>query len=235
MSSSLVDKENTNGLFHSHTSGTRKFGDQVGSNLKKTSQYSTPQHKLKTTHKLKENIGSIKTEKRRALGDLLNTTSNRQSLGLSATPKGNSQCPKLGTPLKKSIKKLTNDFEKQSSIAKNELIEQENYPPVEKCIPQTDSFNDLFEDGKLSDIFLNKKMKYIPRLPSCNGRIDESGERISFDFNVYNDRKLEKELKQMNKSIRNQCKKENADCLGILQELPSLELPQILEDLDLSI
>lgn len=245
MSTSLLDKENSSGIFHTHASGPRKFGDSLGgSGTNKV--YSTPQQKLKadlnlghqpkSIHKLKENAN---TEKRRALGDLLNTTksSNRQSLVFNcATPKsnlGNS----YGTPINKCMKKLTNDFERQS-ISSNKKSEREaepeNYPPVEKCFPQVDTFQDLFEDGKLSDLFLNKNVTYVPRLPSSSGRIGEEVEEFH-DFDIYTDKSFDKEVKQMNKSIKNQQKQENTDCLEKYQEMPVLDLPPILEDFDLSL
>jgi len=81
MSFVLIDKENASELYHTTAGSTsRKFGDAV-----KVSQQmllSTPQHKLKS--KLQTN-----TEKRRALGDLINTSRHSQALPSCVTPKGN--------------------------------------------------------------------------------------------------------------------------------------------------
>lgn len=248
MSTNIIDKENSAGLFHAHTTNPRKFGDSIGgSNFTKTSLLSTPQHKLKSSfnldlksksiHKLKDGNA---TEKRRALGDLLNTTksTNRQSLVFnSATPKSNSISSKLSTPINKCMKQLTNDFERQSigsAMKSDREIEQENYDPVEKCIPQIDTFDNLFEDGKLSELFLNKNITCVPRLPTTSGRIGEEDVDEFHGFNIYTDKSWDKEIKQMNKSIKAQQKKENNDCLDNFQEMPVLDLPPILEDFDLS-
>jgi len=243
MSTSLVDKENTSGVFHNHGGSSRKFGDSLGgSGFNKV--YSTPQHKLKSNtnldlksksiHKLKENTN---TEKRRALGDLLNTTkaSNRQSLIFNcATPKsnlGNS----YGTPINKCMKKLTNDFDKQSMSSKKKAereVEQENLPPVEKRIEQIDTFDDLFEDGKLSDFFLKQNVKYLPRLPQGVGKIEPDK---FHDFEIYTDRSFRKEVNKMNRSIKIQLKEENLANLEKPKEMPVLDLPSIVEDFDLTL
>lgn len=235
MSTSIIDKENSTGLYHAHTNSSRKFGDSLGGINFNKSGLSTPQHKLKTNLKLKE--GS-KTEKRRALGDLLNTTkaTNRQSLVFNncATPKSNLNS-KFGTPISKCMKKLTEDFSKQSlgpSLKSNREIEQENYPPVENCIPSVpDTFQDLFEDGKISEIFLDNNMKFMPRLPN-NNAIDKVIDTFN-DFDIYTDKSFDDEVKKMNKSIKTQQKKQLNECLDI-QNMPKLDLPPIFESFDLS-
>lgn len=243
MSTSIIDKENASEL-QFHPTG-RKFGDSLGGANFTKSQLSTPQHKLKsnifdhkskTIHKLKDPATNEK--QRRVLGDLLNSTNNkpvhRQSLVFNcATPKSNLSS-KFGTPISKCMKQLTNDFARQSlsNVKSDQTEQQENYPPVEKCIQQVDTFSDLFEDGKISDIFLGKNVTYVPRLPS--GKVDCSDEFHGFE--IYSDKKWDKELKEMNKSMKNQTKKENKDFLEIYQEVPELaELPPILEDFDLSL
>jgi hypothetical protein len=237
MSTSIVDKENSTGLYHAHTNSSRKFGDSLGGANFNKAGFATPQHKLHTNLKLQE--GS-KTEKRRALGDLLNTTkaTNRQSLAFNncATPKSSLKL-KFGTPKIDSMKKLTDDFSKQSlgsSLKSNRNIDQEsNYPPVEHCIPSgPDTFQDLFEDGKISDIFLDNNMTFVPRLPANCIAIDKVSDVFN-DFEIFMDKGFDDEVKKMNKSIKTQQKKQLNDCLDI-QEVPSLDLPTIHESLDLS-
>ena len=61
-------------------------------------------------------------------------------------------------------------------------------------------------------------MTYVPRLPA-GGRVnsEESGGVEKFHgFDVYTDRKWAKEVKEMNKSMKSQQKKENKECLGNL-------------------
>lgn len=242
MSTSIIDKENSAGLFQVHSTNPRKFGDSLGgAGFNKI--YSTPQQK---THKSNWDVLRSKsiqktgtTEKRRALGDLLNTAKNRQSLNFNTnTPKANLLNPKTTTPANKSIKKLTADFERQSigsSVRPETREDTENYPPVEKCVPQIDEFNDLFEEtGKLSEFFLNKNVKYVPRLPTGNGRMEQEIDSFH-DFSIYTDKSFDNEVKSMNKSIKTIQKKENSDCLENLQEMPVLDLPPILEDFDLTL
>jgi len=241
MSTSIIDKENSTGLFQAHVTNPRKFGDSLGGNAF-NKIYSTPQQKV---HKsswdvLKsKSIQKTGTEKRRALGDLLNTnkTGNRQSLTLNCnTPKANLSNSKIGTPSNKCIKKLTSDFERQSiglSVkSESRDAEIESYPPVEKCIPQNDVFNDLFEEtGKLSELFLNKNLTYVPRIPTGQVVVVDS----FHEFDIYTDKSFEKEVKDMNKSIKTIQKKEKHECFDNLQEMPVLDLPPILEDFDLTL
>lgn len=232
MSFVMVDKENASELYHTNAgSGNRKFGDAV----KVSQQMSTPQHKLKL--KLQTN-----TEKRRALGDLINTSRHSQMLPNCVTPKGNLSA-KYGSPVTgKSIKKLTRDFERHSiglvSATKTEQVveeQQQSYPPVEKCVPQVDTFSDLFEVGKISDIFVGKNITYVPRLPA--GKMNDSEDVEKFHgFEIYTDKKWEKDMKEMKKSMKSQQKKENEECLELYQEMPEfLDLPPILEDFDLTL
>jgi hypothetical protein len=89
--------------------------------------------------------------------------------------------------------------------------EVESYPPVEKCIPQADLFTDLFEEtGKLSELFLNKNVTFVPRMPS--GKVDVADKL--HNFNIYRDKAFDKEVKDMNKSIKTIQKKEKRECLG---------------------
>lgn len=241
MSSSVIDKENSTGLFQAHVTNQRKFGDSLGGNTF-NKVYSTPQQKVhKSSWDLlkSKSIQRTGTEKRRALGDLLNTTKtgNRQSLNFNCnTPKANLINSKIGTPSNKCIKKLTSDFERQSIglplKSETREAEIESYPPVEKCIHQNDNFTDLFEEtGKLSEIFLNKNLTYVPRMPTGKAVVVDS----FHEFDIYTDKTFEKEVKEMNKSIKTIQKQEKSECLDNLQELPVLELPPILEDFDLTL
>lgn len=235
MSSSMVDKENSNG--HIHVGGSRKFGDPLHGNgsLFKANHLSTPQHKLKSNifneMKSKTIQKSVNgNEKRRALGDLLNTSkANRQLAPSFGTPKIKTDLSlKYGTPKNTSMKKLSNDFEKQtlsSTHIKYDQADQENYPPVEKCIKQIDTFNDLFEDGKLSDIFLNKKVTYVPRLPSGGPKLPKNDD-VFHEITIYSDKKWNKKMREDNRTFKKEQKKENLNFLEF-QELP--ELPE-LED-----
>jgi len=114
-----------------------------------------------------------------------------------------------------SIKKLSRDLERHSigpACAKTEQLAEEQYPPVEKCVPQVDTFSDLFEGGKISDIFLGKNVTYVPRLPA--GKLTEASVDKFHGFEIYTDKKWEREVKEMKKSIKSQQKKEKEECLG---------------------
>lgn len=235
----MVDKENSSG--HIHLGGSRKFGDSLhgNSNLFKANQLSTPQHRLKSNifHEMKSKTiqKSVNgTEKRRALGDLLNTSkANRQLAPSFGTPKIKADLSlKYGTPRNASINKFSNDFEKQtlSSKIKHDQADQENYPPVEKCIKQSDNFNDLFEDGKLSDIFLNKKVTYVPRLPSGGPKLAKDDD-VYHELNVYSDKKWNKEMREVNRTFKKEQKKENLNFLETFQELPELPKLEAINDI----
>ncbi len=78
MSFVLIDKENASELYHTTAGSTSRNAVKVSQQM----LLSTPQHKLKS--KLQTN-----TEKRRALGDLINTSRHSQALPSCVTPKGN--------------------------------------------------------------------------------------------------------------------------------------------------
>jgi hypothetical protein len=229
MSYVMFDKENDIRENFQVTNSARKFGDSVIKSAQL--QCTTPQHKMK----LKDTKGITNTEKRRALGDLIN--SSRVSQALLGTPKATLSSKINGTPVIKSncMKKLTNDFERQSigsvSVKQSEpLPESHSYPAAEKCIQQVDTFNDLFEDtGKISDLFIKRPVTYVPRLPS--GKLSEEKK-----LRVFEDSDVNRSVKEMNKLIRNEVKKENKACLENYQEMPEfLDLPPILEDFDTSL
>jgi hypothetical protein len=225
MSCVAFDKENASELMYKHVTSsavsTRKFGDSV----RKSAQVllSTPQHKMK--HKDTKSITNTEG-KRRALGDLMNT---HQAL---ATPKA-SLNSKFGTPMRSHcMKKLATDFENQSIGSckiKSETPSAETlseYPPAEQCIQQVDTFNDLFEDGKLSDLFTKRKVTYVPRLPVASPKYADNNMMHVFDTNA------KKVVKEMNKLIKKETKKENEAFLENYQEMPDiLDLEPILEDL----
>lgn len=226
MSYVMFDKENDIRENFQVTNSARKFGDSVKKSAQ-VFQCTTPQHKMK----LKDTKGITNTEKRRALGDLINS---HRVLG---TPKASLSSKLNGTPLIKShcMKKLTNDFERQSlssvTVKPEPLIESPSYPPVEKCIQQVDTFTDLFEEtGKISDLFIKRPTVYVPRLPV--GKASDENDKL----HVCETRGVNRSVKEMNKSIKNEVKKENKACLENYQDMPEfLDLPPILEDFDMSL
>ena len=218
MSSSIIDKENAGGAFHLAT-GNRKFGEFNGG--AKSNKLGTPKFKIephfaahKSTHK--ENV--ITPKKRRALGDLLNTTGSK-----------NRSSGQHGNEYTKCLKKLTNDFERTSLATGHREENTSSIDQVEKCIKQEDTFRDLFEYGKISDLLIDKNMIFIPRLPAGDCRVGQGG-GMGEQFNhfvEFNDKAWLKQVKSVNKLTK---RKTNDLCLGIYEELPELELPQMLED-----
>jgi len=198
MSSSIIDKENAGGAFHLAT-GNRKFGEFNGG--AKSNKLGTPKFKIephfaahKSTHK--ENV--ITPKKRRALGDLLNTTGSK-----------NRSSGQHGNEYTKCLKKLTNDFERTSLTTGHREENTSSIDQVEKCIKQEDTFRDLFEYG------------------DCRvGQGGGMGEQFNH-FVEFNDKAWLKQVKSVNKLTK---RKTNDLCLGIYEELPELELPQMLED-----
>ena len=221
MSSNAIDKENAGGggAFHLGT-GSRKFGElNVGAKGNKlgTPKFKCEQHYAahKSTHK-ENNV--ITPKKRRALGDLLNTTGSK-----------NRQSQHGGSDFSKScLKKLTSDFERTSLATGLREETASSIDQVEKCIKQEDTFRDLFEYGKISDLLIDKNMIFIPRLPAGDCRVGQGGSGEQFNqFVEFSDKSWLKQVKSVNKLTM---RKTNDFCLGIYEELPELELPQMLED-----
>ena len=95
MSFVMIDKENASEQFihvasTSSSSNTRKFGDSIkiigGCSLQQPQLLFTPQNKLKSKMSIKDGITN--TDKRRALGDLMNTT-RHTAHKFNGTPKAN--------------------------------------------------------------------------------------------------------------------------------------------------
>lgn len=259
MSSKTIDKENSAGLFISQKGlglGKSLACNNINGvgikNEKLISQNVNINSKTNSTpvicmDKKSQEITNTASKQRRALGDVLNTTNRQKSigLGLGVTPKVsrtlNVDCTPLG--LQSSLRgnssknKLSEmqQFDKQplnGTSLKKDVTEEEELPPVERFIgSKYDSFNDLFDDGKLSELFLSSNSSFYSNLNQrgSSHSHDLDNERLNV-VPVDEDDVLERELKRMKKSLKKMGKKEMIVC----QELPSLDdlMPKIYEDDD---
>ncbi len=173
------------------------------------------------------------TQKRRALGDVINTTKTQtKSINLvGLTPNSKPMDISKAKSLQKfdPVKKPVNG----TPLKKNLLNEQvngneEDYPEIENHYPAPmDTFNDLFEDGKLSSLFLKPSVPIIPFMPSSN--IDRLMNDDKFhQLDQIADHEWNKYVKNMDKTLKKKMKSNGAN--NRLDELKEVELPS-LDDL----
>lgn len=173
-----LDKENTTGS--TTTSGKSKLTESNAC----ASSATVPTASAQTTSNLvatPKNNATNKllmtgntTGKRRALGDVANTTNwQAPSLMMGITPKVDR------TVL---ARQLANESIKPSSIIKKLVMPKNvedaaDLEPVERFIgSKCDTFDDLFPEGRLSEMLLNggKKVNFVVRLPMSGKRRDRS-------------------------------------------------------------
>jgi hypothetical protein len=168
-SQTRIGKENSNDLLLSSTK------NQLANSFKlKCNVNSTPVN----SKIAKLDLGS--TVRRKALGEICNTAKGTTTKRLVFH-----NVASTTTPIKTNAKVL--NLLKSSSISssrtsKNKFAYEENVePPVERFIaPPLDTFADLFEHGKISDMMLGKKLPYMPKLSTGNSAYVDS-------FNLFTD------------------------------------------------
>jgi len=215
----VIDKENTGGVGGvSYHLGNKILA--ASDNIKKTPLSLKKVNNLQLlkscdetqTVQLRTNSKNVK---RRALGDVFNTTnSNKHHMSSSFVSSG-------------TVEQKCFNAMKSSLTNKHETL----LPPVESCHIYYDTFEDLFEEtGKISSLFLNKNINYTARLPSGNSHIDTDTNKETFhQFEAINDdSNWSKNLKQLNKLLRKE-KKHDFNQMDLM-EMPGLEMPSILED-----
>lgn len=240
MSSKAIDKENTTNF--TSLTGTKSFGlvntksfinnQNNGERLSYTPVLSLEKKAL--INNVKELTNTV-GKPRRALGDVLNTTSNRhKSTGVGITPKFDRTQKADSTP---SRDKVVKSFSKlklnESQMITNEKKEtqEEEYPPVERFIgSKYDNFDDLFNDGRLSELFLAPSNTVFNINLNQRKFFDQTEieEKILIsDLEDENDL-FEIELKKVNKSLKKMEKKAELKTMTI-ESLEDL-MPKIWED-----
>lgn len=201
MSSKVVsnDKENTQMVF------------AMKKNLVK-SENSKP--KLNALKSINEQSITSDPKRRRALGDVFNTT--------SVVTK-----PVLKEDTNKLNKKLVQKPVKTKCVETND----DGLDFVEKCHTHVDTFDDLFENGKISDLFVRSKVNMVPRLPSGSIAARLQDEFVHFTSTI-DDSNWKKQLHNVNKMLRKErnCKQEDLFIEPEVSELPELEMPSFLND-----
>jgi len=241
MSSKLMvmDKENAGGISMFHTGKLNPANISVTktvlSNIKCTQQLSTP--KLASCERissLQTSQPGILSKQRRALGDVFNTTSSKH---VNATPTTQKCLNFVKTP--SSNVKLGSNGRKASGQVKSSL-KMENSSvhdllPVEQCHIYTDTFDDLFENGKMSHLFLNQNVNFIARLPTGNANSHfkhETGKETYHLFEqINNENEWQKNMKSINKLLRKERKTDSNNVI-MEMEMPELEAPTKLMLID---
>lgn len=152
-----LDKENATSV----TTGTRngKQVDGVGVCPTLVTCMATPKNNL---NKLAMTTTGNTTGKRRALCEVTLNTANRTGMGV--TPKFERTsvvaARALGDFTKPAVSKRLVDATPKIVPAADEDLE-----PIERFIgSKFDSFDDIFPDGRLSEMFLGKKVNYVVKL-----------------------------------------------------------------------
>ena len=231
MSTAEIDKENPSALYGS-TKGHLKLSNlksdkasstQIGVDLigHKPNVLSTPKVLLEK----QLNTQNLTKTGRKALGDVLNTTT-KKSLAMGATPKMNKILPAELNNTAKCGKNHAKEANLSSKAA--EISSEQEYGPVDPFVgSKYDNFGDLFEEGKLSDLFLGKSVSFFPQMP--NGSVDPSQFKDELaDLNLMSDKKWKHQLKRLGKNQR----RNSMQLDDLLQEQPGLDslIPPILED-----
>jgi hypothetical protein len=170
------------------------------------------------------NEASISLKQRRALGDVINTTTSqtRQSNGhgFVNTPKTNSNLANKSLRPTSSV-----------CLGVSGAGESNELPPIESFpVPYPDTFNDLFNEGRLSELLMPSSpglnFKYIPSLPSstlCNAQDSFYSSR-----GALSDAEWRRHLKIMNKSCKRRTTtsmgvSSSSECIGIYRDEPFIE------------
>lgn len=221
----VVDKENPTDAFSSDKKSNKgglgmvNKAKQMDVKLfNETNQCQTPV--VKSSQVLVTNS----TQKRRALGDVINTTikTNRQRqliVGLSPNSKQNdiSKIKKLN-----SMESNSSNESPSKKFCLNEnmnLNDDDSLPPVETFHPgPVDTFNDLFEDGKLSSLFMKPNITFITPcfIPPSKYNQYVNGEKLS-SLESLNDLESKRYVKNVNKSLK---KKLHDNKYGVFEEMP---------------
>lgn len=240
MTSKAIDKENSTNF--TSLTGTKSLGlgiakSFVNNQIKGERLSFTPVLSLEKKaliNNVKELTNTV-GKPRRALGDVLNTTSNRhKSIGVGITPKFDRKLKADCTPSKDKVVKSFSKLKlNESQVTTNEKkeIQEEDYPPVERFIgSKYDNFDDLFNDGRLSELFLAPSNAVFNTNLNQRKFFDQAEleEKIMIDdFEDENDL-FEIELKKVKKSLKKMEKKAELKTMNI-ESLEDL-MPKIWED-----
>ncbi len=211
-----MDKENTSGLLTSAKTFKLEKTSHVNVDSDNEMKYctvkqnTTPRIWLDKQQIIRTKLG-LTSKQRRALGDVINTTTK-------------------ATPIKSELGKLdaqkstpnVNKREKlniKSNLNFNNLPNENDLEEPERFIgTKYDTFDDLFESGRLSELFLNKNVKHKPCMPLSQ----TSYSNMNDEF-IKIDTKLSKEtLKFHKKKIRKLESEENFDMDAIMQSLSTI-------------
>ncbi len=84
--------------------------------------------------------------------------------------------------------------------------------------PPLDTFNDLFENGKMSEMILNKKMMFMPLLPS--GSIIQHEKKRLSALHSFDESEWNQQLNMWKNSIANEIQ---VECSDLCSDMPKAE------------
>lgn len=194
------DKENSNDVLLSS-----KKSNQLASSFKqKCSVNSTP-----INMKIDNNRPELSsTVKRKALGDLFNTTkANKKLFQNFMTPTKNPNV--MGILNSYSAKKVSNIESCENS---KEKVVTPNVDDNERFIPPPiDTFSDLFENGKISELLMGKKIIFTPMLPCATSLIVSENTRLLGNLNSYDENEWNEQLNKWKDSLTNEIQMETRE------------------------
>lgn len=217
MTSKLIDKENTSGLLHS--TKVFKLNDKINhvnadsdNDMKfcTVKQSTTPKIWLDKQQIIRAKLG-LTNKQRRALGDVINTTTK-------ATPIKN-ETGKLDAQKSTPNVNKKKELNIKSNLNFNNLPNENDLEEPERFIgSKYDTFDDLFESGKLSELFLNKNIKHKPSMPLCQ----TSYTNMNDEFIKIDTQSSKDTLKYHKKRIKKLESDENFDMNVIMQSLSAI-------------
>ena len=218
MASVKLDKENPSRVIGGSGLGGKvlKANSQLTelATFTKTNVLSTPKSRFEN----QSDAQNITKTTRKALGDVINTTT-KKSLAMGITPKTN----KIKSFQNSAIKVLYN---KEDTKTRDEQL----LPPVEAFIgTKFDNFDDLFSEGKLSNMLHSRNVSFNPQLPNSEKFSSHLMDAVNLNFE---NRKEKNKMKRLNKTLLKNHSRSSTKTEDLLQDQPhddSLAPPPQLE------
>lgn len=165
---------------------------------------------------------------RRAFGDLINTaTANQQrNSAIGLTPAAKAVCSKdltqqQKTPLVPKLNKHSTPF----SVLNEKRIgdEERNYEPIESCHKQIDTFDDLFDQERISQLLMNPALACKPNMGKGEVQFADDVFRVP---NIPCDSEWDSFLRNLRKSAKKkyrQTESSTGSHLHVCREIPSID------------
>jgi hypothetical protein len=168
---------------------------------------------------------SLQKPQRRAFGDLINTASSNQqrNSAIGLTPAGKVLCNKDLTQQQKTP--LITKIDKQTpfSVLNEKRVndEERQYEPIESCHKQIDTFNDLFDQERLSELLMNPLLECKPKVATGEVQFADDVFRVP---NIPCDSEWDSFLRNLRKSAKKKFRESSSDShIQACREIPSID------------